>query len=197
MWITHLLLGQIVGQVSDHDLGLGGDAIRGGATLTALALLVTLLCILVSVALGSIGDIGQRVNLLSGSSIGSRSLSICRGGLGSLALLSILALTTGTTGTSAVASTTATTATTRSAAASALGASTLGSLSLLTSRLGLAGKLNGNLALENLLAGELLDGTLGLGGSREVDEGVANRTVGTGVLGDGNGLAWGLSAKAR
>ena len=136
------------------------------------------------------------MNLLSGS-IGSSSLSSCRGGLGSLALLSILALATGTTGTSAVASTTATTATARSAAASALGASTLGSLSLLTSGFRLAGKLNGNLALENLLAGELLDGTLGLGGSREVDEGVANGTVGTGVLGDGNGLAGGLSAKAR
>lgn len=102
---------------------------------------------------------------------------------------------TGTTGTAAVTSTATTTTATRSTAASALGASTLGSLSLLTSRLGLSGQLNGNLALEDLLAGELLDSTLGLGGSREVDEGVANGTVGTGVLGNGNGLAGSQSAQ--
>lgn len=96
---------------------------------------------------------------------------------------------TGTTGTAAVASAATAATATRSTAAGALGASTLCGLSLLTSRLGLAGQLNGNLALEDLLAGELLNSTLGLGGSREVDEGVANGTVGTGVLGNGDGLA--------
>jgi hypothetical protein len=49
--------------------------------------------------------------------------------------------------------------------------------------------LNGNLALKDLLAGELLDGTLGLSGSGKVDKGVADRAVGARVLGDRDRLA--------
>ena len=89
------------------------------------------------------------------------------------------------------ASTSATaTATTRSTAAGALATRslTVGSLGLLTSRLRLASKLNRDLALEDLLAGELLDGALSLAGGREVDESVADGAVGAGVLGDGNRL---------
>lgn len=96
------------------------------------------------------------------------------------------------TASAASTTTTATTAATaRSTAARTFRTLTLavGTLGLLTSRLRLAGKLDRDLALENLLAGELLDGTLGLSGSREVDEGVTDRTVGAGVLWDGDGLA--------
>lgn len=57
-------------------------------------------------------------------------------------------------------------------------------LSLLGILLGLAGKLNGNLALQDFLARELGNGALGLAGGREVDKGVANRAVGARVLWD-------------
>jgi hypothetical protein len=91
-----------------------------------------------------------------------------------------------TTATTSATATTAATTTTRSSAAMALCTRTLsvGTLGLLASRLGLASKLNGDLALEDLLAGELGNGTLGLTGSRQVDEGVADGAVGTGILGD-------------
>jgi hypothetical protein len=83
-------------------------------------------------------------------------------------------------------------------AASALGTLDVGTLGLLV-RLGLAGELDRDLALKNLLAGELSDGTLGLGGGREVDEGVADRAVGARVLRDGNRLtaAWMVSDGQR
>ena len=58
---TYLLLSKIVRQVCNHDLGLGGDAVGGGATLTTLTLsgsiLGVLLVGLVSVAL--VCDVGQ------------------------------------------------------------------------------------------------------------------------------------------
>jgi hypothetical protein len=79
-------------------------------------------------------------------------------------------------------------------AASALGTLDVGTLGLLV-RLRLAGELDRDLALKDLLAGELSDGTLSLGGGREVDEGVADRAVGARVLRDGNRLtaAWMVS----
>lgn len=64
---------------------------------------------------------------------------------------------------------------------------TVGTLGLLV-RLGLASELDGDLALEDLLAGELSDGTLSLARGREVDEGVADGAVGARVLGNGNRL---------
>ena len=91
---THLLLGQIVGQVCNHDLGLGGNTIGGGAALTALAGsagLVGLLGRIVSVVL--VGDIAQWLNLSGrgGGSFGcgsGGSSSGCGGSLrGSGALL--------------------------------------------------------------------------------------------------------------
>lgn len=36
--LTNLLLGQVVGQVGNHDLGLGRNAISGRTALTALSL---------------------------------------------------------------------------------------------------------------------------------------------------------------
>ncbi len=48
--------------------------------------------------------------------------------------------------------------------------------------------MDGDLALEDLLTGELSDGTVSLGGGRKINEGVANRTVGTRVLGNRDGF---------
>ena len=86
---------------------------------------------------------------------------------------------------------TSTATTGRSAAVALTSALSVGTLSLLSGRLRLAGKLNGDLALQNLLAAKLGDGALGLSGGGEVDEGVANRSVGARVLGNGDGLAVG------
>jgi hypothetical protein len=55
--------------------------------------------------------------------------------------------------------------------------------------LGGAGKLDRDLAVEDGLAVQLSDGTLGLGRSREGNEGVADGARGAGVGGDGRGLA--------
>lgn len=83
---------------------------------------------------------------------------------------------------------TATTATATTATGVPAATTLLGSLAFdgsgLFLVLGLAGKLNGNLAAQDFLAGELTDGTLGLGGSREVDERIANRAAGARVDGD-------------
>jgi hypothetical protein len=53
----------------------------------------------------------------------------------------------------------------------------------------LASKLNRDLAFQDLLARELSDSSLGFGGGGEVDEGVADRALGSWVLGDGDSLA--------
>jgi hypothetical protein len=74
------------------------------------------------------------------------------------------------------------------AATGALLALAVGSL-LLTSSLGLAGKLDGDLALKDFLAGQLRNGTVSLGRGRKVDEGVANRAFGARVLGNRDRLA--------
>lgn len=100
----------------------------------------------------------------------------------------------------ATASTTATTATATAATASATSRGTaagtfrtrtltISTLCLLTSRLRLASELNGDLTLEDLLAGELLDSALGFRRGGEIDKSVANRAVGTRVLGNRNRLA--------
>jgi hypothetical protein len=64
--------------------------------------------------------------------------------------------------------------------------STLGLLGVL---LGLARKLDGDLAVEDLLTRELSDGTLSLAWGREVDEGIAYGAVGARVLWDRGGFA--------
>lgn len=91
------------------------------------------------------------------------------------------------TSTAATATTGATATAGGLATASALMALTVGTLGLLV-RLGLASELDGDLALEDLLARELSDGTLSLAGGREVDEGIADGAVGARVLGNRNGL---------
>jgi hypothetical protein len=96
---------------------------------------------------------------------------------------------TATTGTARPATTTTAPATGGLATAVALTILTVGSLSLLASSLGLACKLDRDLALEDLLSGQLSDGTLSLSRGGEVDEGIADGTVGTRVLGNGDRLA--------
>ena len=88
--------------------------------------------------------------------------------------------------TTRAATTATTTATTAGGAAAASG---LGSLVALLGRFGLAGKLNRNLTVEDGLAVQFTDGTLSLSGGRDVNEGVADRTGGARVGGDGSGLA--------
>lgn len=61
----YLLFGQVIGQVGNHDLGLGRDAISRGAALATLAGRASLglgLAISVSVV-GLVGDVLQRLNL--------------------------------------------------------------------------------------------------------------------------------------
>jgi hypothetical protein len=98
----------------------------------------------------------------------------------------------GTSATASAATTaTAATATTGGGTAALLvAASTLGTAAgALSVRLGGAGKLDGDLAVEDGLAVQLSDGALGLGGSRQSNEGIADRARGARVGGDGGGLA--------
>lgn len=78
------------------------------------------------------------------------------------------------------AATSTSAATGRAATASALCA-----LTTLGGWLWLAGQLYGDLAVEDGLAVELVNGALGLGWGRDIDEGVANGASGTGVGWDG------------
>jgi hypothetical protein len=64
-------------------------------------------------------------------------------------------------------------------------------LATLLGRLRLACKLDRNLAVEDGLAIELLDGTLGFGWGRDVDEGVTNGTGSARVGWDGRSLTAG------
>jgi hypothetical protein len=54
---------------------------------------------------------------------------------------------------------------------------------------GLASELDGNLAVKDGLAVQLLNGALGLVGGGQVDEGIANGTSGARVGGDRGGFA--------
>ena len=85
-----------------------------------------------------------------------------------------------TAGSTATATTTATTATAGSTSAAFSAADGLAAagcvLRLLGSSLGPASELDGDLAAEHLLARELGNGSLGLGGSGEIDKGVSDRT---------------------
>jgi hypothetical protein len=66
----------------------------------------------------------------------------------------------------------------------------LAALSTLScSRLGLASKLNGDLAIHDCLAVEFVDGALGLGRSGDIDEGIADWAGGTGIGWDRCGFA--------
>jgi hypothetical protein len=68
-----------------------------------------------------------------------------------------------------------------------------GTVGLVGVLLRLARKLNGDLAVKDLFAGELSDGTLRLAGGRKVNEGVAYRAFGARVLWDRGGFTEGQS----
>lgn len=97
-----------------------------------------------------------------------------------------LASTAGTTATSA-----GTTAATTSGLAATVALTLSVGIGLLCVGFGLACELDGDLALQNLLARKLGNGALSLGGGGQVDEGVADRALGSRVFGNGDSLAAG------
>lgn len=82
---SYLLLGQVKGQVGNHNLGLGGDTVSRGSTLTALALGASLsfVVLFIRVSCDLVCNVGQWVNLS-----GSRSIIVGIGGGSSLRGLS-------------------------------------------------------------------------------------------------------------
>lgn len=87
---SYLLLSQVVGKVSNHDLGLGRNTVSGRTTLTALtrgaSFFLGSLDILVSVVL--VGYVSQWLNLCSGLCVSSSRGS--GGSIGSLSLAFLL-----------------------------------------------------------------------------------------------------------
>ena len=74
--ITNLVLGQVVRQVSHHDLGLGGDTILGGTALLLLDTATRLALLLGGTGVvGLVSDLVQRLSLTRGIG-GSLSLII-------------------------------------------------------------------------------------------------------------------------
>jgi hypothetical protein len=70
--VTYLVLGQVVGEVGNHDLGLGGNAILGRSTLllgAAGAGLTLLLSALGGSSVVLVGGVSQR-SLLGGVGLG-------------------------------------------------------------------------------------------------------------------------------
>jgi hypothetical protein len=73
--ITYLLLGQVIGKVSNHDLVLGWDAVGRRATLTALTRSLRLGLVLPIVVSGfSLSLGGKWLHLSSSSSLGGSAL---------------------------------------------------------------------------------------------------------------------------
>lgn len=198
---AYLLLSQIVGQVSHHDLGLGGNAIGRGAafaTLTSRAGLCLVLASRVSVV-GLVGDILQRLNLSGCSGLGGGGSSVFSALLlllydsRSVYLLGIaqsVVVFSHLTGTTSTATTGAGTTTATTSGLTAAVALTLSiGIGLLCVGLGLASELDRNLALQNFFARELGNGALGLGWGGQVDEGIADRALGSRVFRNGDSLA--------
>jgi hypothetical protein len=187
---AYLLLTKVVRKVGNHDLGLAGNAVLRGATLLAGAVGVGLASLagvdsdtlLASVSGKSlVGGLGERSDLagnVGGSAVGGSLSLAVDSAFSSLTLLATTA-----------ASSTATTATATTAGRLAATGSALTTLSGgLGSGLWLAGKLDGDLAVKDGLAVQLLDGAVGLGGSGDVNEGVADRAGGARVSGDRGSL---------
>ena len=132
--------------------------------------------------LGSTGSSRLRISLRirggSGRLVGLVGDVRKRSGLGSTGRATLTA--TGAASTTAAAATATTTRTT-------LLVASLGRLLLIV--LGLAGKLDTNLALEDILARQILDSLGGLIGGLQIDKGIANGSVGARVDGDGGAFA--------
>jgi hypothetical protein len=187
-WCSYLLLAKVVRKVSDHDLGLAGNTILRGATLLAGTVGVGLASVVnrdTLLAGGGgkrlVGSLSERKDLTGNvgrSAVGGSLGLAIDGALSSLTLLATTA-----------ASSTATTTTATTAGRLAATGRTLTTLSSgLRSGLGLAGELDGNLAVKDGLAVQLLDGAVGLGGGGDVNEGVADRAGGARVGGDRGSL---------
>jgi hypothetical protein len=96
---------------------------------------------------------------------------------------------TATAGTSTTATAGPAATTGRVPAAGAFGTTLdVGALCLVAG-LRLPSELNGDLTLQNLLARKFGDGALGLGGGRQIDEGITDGAVSARVLRNGNRLA--------
>jgi hypothetical protein len=187
--LDELLLAQVVRQVGDHDLGLGGDAVLRRATLLARAGSVGLAALLAVDADGAlrarlgaqslVSGLGERSDLagdVSGATAGGRLSTL-------LAVLAVLGATAASAGAATATPVAATAA--GGLATTRLAFGTLTALSGGSSGLRLAGELHRHLAVEDALAVQLVDGALGLGRGRDVDEGVADGTGGAWVGGDG------------
>jgi hypothetical protein len=187
---AHLLLTKVVRKIGNHDLGLARDAILGRATLLAGTVGVGLAS-LAWVGSDAILACGAGKSLVGGLSkredltrdVGGSAISVSLGLAvdSTLSTLTLLA-TTAASGTAATA--TAATASGLAATGSALTTLSGG----LGSRLRLAGKLDGDLAVKDGLAVQLLDGAVGLGRGGNVNEGVADRAGGARVGGYRGGL---------
>ena len=130
MFDAYLLLSEIVGEVSNHDLCGGWDTVLRGATLLGLARSTWLAISVDSGLVGFVGDIGERNWVFSKS-----------GGL------SISSEATSSTTSTAATSASASSATTRGCLVT--GALTVEVLLVV---LWLASKLDGDLAFEDVLA---------------------------------------------
>jgi hypothetical protein len=132
-------------------------------------------------SVGSLGIVG------SGSQRSGGGIAFSGDGFLSIGLLGVAT-------TAAGATTTAATAATSRLAATSTTLFTLGVLVVggsrcsRSSRFRLARKLDRNLAVEDGLSVQVVDGTLGLGRSGHVNKGVSNRTGGARVGGDGGCL---------
>jgi hypothetical protein len=188
---AHLVLRQIIRQVGHHDLGLGWDAIRGRATLAAelaLALALDVGLVLAGATLGRllVSDIAQRLGLVVGMLASSLVVLVFTSVFA--AIQSLYSLSTyrsvARAAREAAAAASATATTVRRATATVI----VGAVSLLSRSGRGASELHRHLALENLLAREFSNGTLGLRRSGQVNKGVADRAVVARVLGNGDRL---------
>lgn len=100
-------------------------------------------------------------------------------------------VTYGGSGTSASTTTTATTATATTTSRRPLALTTFSTIGAFSSTglIRLASELDRDLAFQDVLARQVLNGLLRLFGSFQIDKGISDRTVGTGVDGDGSRLS--------
>jgi hypothetical protein len=184
---TNLLLAQIVWKVGNHNLVLGWNAVGWGTALATLTRSTSWLLLLLWSLGDRVRDVLKRGGLLGWDlTLGLMIVSMKNICIDLAAKTYALTSAASTAPTAASAST----ATSRLSTASTLATgnaltSAHGTLSLLAGWLWLASKLNRDLALKDLLAGELNDGTLSLTGCGQIDESVTNWAVGAWVLWNG------------
>jgi len=191
---TDLLLGQVVWQIGDHDLVLGGHTVLRRAALAGLTGLAGFTRLPDRLLLGSLiardssaldnvalivsssGSVGQGEDLPGlAFALSLHLISFCsQFGCGSAH-----ATTTGTATATATSTTAATAGVPLARLVLGTGGHSLGRL--LGGCFGLASELDRHLAAQDLLARQLGDGTLGLGSGGEVHEGVPHRAGGAWV----------------